>query len=156
IAHLREGGKSATVQLLAFLDDAIRALHRTSTQPTFDEVDRAPLDPGERRAEKREQIRPFAAEPGKAQERAERLPEGRLREPHLAVHRVRDAEGSERGLERGAHSLDARTDDADALRRRPRTEQGEELLADELERAARARPLEEADGAVDRHRRQHL
>ena len=43
-------------------------------------------------------------------------------------------------------------DDADALRRRAGAEQREELLADELERAARPRALEEADGAVERPR----
>ena len=65
--------------------------------------------------------------------------------------RVRDAERAERGLERRAQAVDARADDADALRRRAAAEQREQLLADELERAARARALEEANRAVDRH-----
>ena len=61
-----------------------------------------------------------------------------------------NAERAERGLERRAPALDARTDDPDALRRRSRAHEREQLLADELERAARAGALEEADGAVDR------
>ena len=56
----------------------------------------------------------------------------------------------ERRLERSAHALDARADDADAFRRRARAKKREQLLADELERAARARAFEEADGTVDR------
>ena len=79
-------------------------------------------------------------------------PERRLREPHLAVDRVGDAEGAESRLERRAQPLDARADDADSLGCDPAAEEREKLLADELERAARARRFEEAHGPVDRDR----
>ena len=84
------------------------------------------------------------------------MTERRLREPHLAVDRVRNAERAERGLERRAPALDARADDPDRLRRRPGAQQREQLLADQLQRAARTRALEEADGAVERNRRRRL
>ncbi len=47
-------------------------------------------------------------------------------------------------------------DDPDPLRRRSRAQQREQLLADELERAARTGALEEADRAVARDRRRRL
>src|SRR2546430_13206387 len=43
-----------------------------------------------------------------------------------------------------------------SLGARARTQQGQELLADELERAARAGALEEANGALDRNGLVHL
>ena len=140
------------MQLLAFLDDPLRRLHGAPAQPALDEVDVAALEARERRAEEREELAARPAEPREAQERRQRLAERRLRDAHLAVDRVRDAERAERGLERRAHAVDARADDADLLRRRSGAEQREQLFADELERAARAGALEEADGAVDRDR----
>ena len=82
----------------------------------------------------------------------QRLTERRLRQANLAVDRVRHAERPERRLERCAQPVDARADDADALGAHARAQQGEQLLADELEGAARACALEEPNGAVDRDR----
>ena len=82
----------------------------------------------------------------------ERLAERRLRDPHLAVDRVRDAELAEHGVEHAAHAVDAGHDDADLLRRRARADEREQLLADELERPAAAGALEEVDRAVERRR----
>ena len=78
-------------------------------------------------------------------------PNGRLVDTNLAVDRIWDAERAERCLERSANAVDARAHDADRLGRRPAAKECEQLLADELERTARARALEEADRAVDRH-----
>ena len=70
---------------------------------------------------------------------------------------IRHAERAERRLERRAPAVDAREDDADALRRDAAAQQREQLLADELERAARAGTFEEANRAVYRHRlRRHV
>src|SRR5207248_3060176 len=93
------------------------------------------------------------AEPGEAEHRGERVAERRLREPDLAVDGVRNAERPERSLERRTPTLDARTDDPDALSGRARAQEVEQLLADELERAARTRAFEETHRAVDRLRR---
>ena len=154
--QLRQRGQRRAAQLLRLLDDALRRLDCASTQPSLDEVDGAPLQSGEGRAEVGEEIAPRAAEPREAQHRGKRMTERRLREPHLAVDRVRDTEGGERGLQRRAAALDARADDPDRLRRNPRAQQREQLLADQLERAAGARAFEEADGAVQRHGRRRL
>ena len=151
VAQLGERGEGAAVQLLPLLDDAVGGLHRAAAQPPLDEVDVAALEPGERRAQEREELAARPAEPREAQQRRQRLAERRLVDANLAVDRVRDAERAERGLERCANAVDARADDADLLRRRPAAEEREQLLADELERAARAGALEEPNGAVDRN-----
>src|SRR5215470_344103 len=62
---------------------------------------------------------------------------------------MRDAQRSERGLERGTPALDRRADDADPLGRRARPDQREDLLANELGRATRSRTLEEPNGALE-------
>ena len=67
----------------------------------------------------------------------------------MTLERVRNAECAERGLERCLPALQRRADDADLLRGHAGSEQRQELLADQLERSALARALEEADGAFD-------
>src|SRR4029078_1468089 len=136
-AQLGECGERASVQLLALLDDPVGRLHRAAAKSPFDEVDARALDAGERRAQEREEIAAPAAEPREAEERDQRLAERRLREAHLPVDGVRDAERAERCLEWSAQALDARADDADRLGGRAGTQQREQLFPDELERTAR-------------------
>ena len=151
VAQLGERGEGAAVQLLAFLDDPVGRLHGAAAQASFDEVDGTALDAGERRAQEREEIAARAAEPREAEQRDERLAERRLREAHLAVDRIRDAERPERRLERSAQARSTLGQMTPiALGRRAGAQEREQLLADELERTARAGGLEEADRAVDR------
>ena len=85
---------------------ALRHLDGAAAQAALDEVDGAPLEPAERRAQEREQVAARAAEPREAKEGGERLAERRLRHAQLAVHRIRDAERAERGVERRAQPVD--------------------------------------------------
>src|SRR5206468_10587943 len=62
------------------------------------------------------------------------------------------AQRGERGLERRLPAVERWADDADLLRRGAGADEREQLLADELEHAARACGLEETKGAVDRRR----
>jgi len=75
-----------------------------------------------------------------------------LHEPHLAVDGVRNAKRAEHGLDRASEPLVAGHHHADPLRRRPRADECEQLLPDELERAAAAGALEEADRTVNGRR----
>ena len=83
----------------------------------------------------------------------ERLAEGGLREPERRVDGVRDPERPERRLDRAAPALERGHHDADLRGAGPAAQEVEHLLADELERAARAGALEEADRTLDRRRR---
>src|SRR5581483_7180624 len=125
---------------------------RPAAQPPLDEVHRAPLEPGERRAEEGEEVVARPAGPREAEERGERLPERRLREAQLAVDGVGDPELAEHRVERGADALRAGDDDSDPLGRGAGPDEREQLLADELERAAAARALEEAQRPLERRR----
>ena len=78
--------------------------------------------------------------------------ERRLREAQLAVDGVGDAERAEHRLERAADPLVSRHDEPDPLRRHAAADEREHLLSHELERAATAGSLEEADHAVERRR----
>ena len=90
-----------------------RPRRRPSTKST-----RTALEPGERRAEVCEEVVARPARPREAEERGERLAERCLRNPHLPVDRVRDAELAEHGVEDATDAVDAGHDDADLLRRR--------------------------------------
>ena len=116
---------------------------------------RARPEYGERR--KREQVAPASAEPGVAEQREQRPTERGLRGPHRRVEPVRNAERSERCLERRPDALHRRADDQDLLGRRAGPEELEDLVGDELEGCAGAGPLEETDRALGgRRRRRHV
>ena len=124
-------------------------MHRPATEPTLEEVDACAREAGVRRAEEREQLLARAAEPREAQEREEGVPERGLRDAWPLLERVRDTERAEDGLERRAPALERIADDRDRVGRGAAADQLEELLGHELERAARARSLEEADRPLE-------
>ena len=111
-------------------------------------------EPRVRRAQEGEQVAPLAVEPGVAQQREQRLAERRLAEPQPALERVGHAERREGGVERAPASGRA-TGRRSRSRRgiRAGAQQREHLVRDELERAAQAGALEEADRAVELRRR---
>src|SRR6185437_3013219 len=96
---------------------------------------------------------PLAVEPGVAKQREQRLPEWRLAEAQPALERVRHAERREGRVERRAPAVERRADDRDRVRRGALAHQREDLLRDELERAADARAFEEPQRAVELGRR---
>ena len=80
------------------------------------------------------------------------MPERCVGEAHRGLDRVRDAEGPEHGLERRAPALHGRDEERDGLGRRSGAENAEELVRDELDRAAEPCAGKEAHGAADRRR----
>jgi hypothetical protein len=103
---------------------------------------------GERRAQEAVEVVPPPALPLEAQEREQRLPEGRLADPDPPLDRVGHPERGEGGLELGPLPLDARADDEDLLGPGAGPDQAQRLVGDELERAARAGPFEEPNRPV--------
>jgi hypothetical protein len=67
--------------------------------------------------------------------------------------RIRDPEAAQHGLDRGAPRIEGGRDQRDLLGCGAPANEREELLADELERAAGSCALEEADGGVELGRR---
>src|SRR5581483_7839273 len=90
--------------------------------------------------------------PGEAEQREERVPERRRGETHAPFDRERDLEGREHRLDGYPPALERRDDERDLLGRDAAAEQCEHLVADELERGARAGAFEEAERAVERRR----
>ena len=148
-AELHEGRDRRAAQLLALLLDPRRLGDRAPAQPPFDEVHRALLEPGERRAEEREELAAAAAEPAEAEEREQGAAEGRLAEPGALLDGVWDADRPEHGLERSAPPLDRVAHDSDPLGRRPAAEQREHVPREQLDRPADAGPLEEVQRSVE-------
>ena len=95
-------------QLRHLLLDSLRLGDAAATEPTLEEVDVVPREPRVRRAQESEEVAPLAVEPGVAQQREQRLAERRPAEPQPALERVRDAEGREGRVERGAPALERR------------------------------------------------
>ena len=102
------------------------------------------------------ELGPLAVEPTEPEEGEQRVPERRRAERDAALERHRDAERAEGRLEREPHALDGRADDRDLLRRDPAADETEHLVGDELERAARAGALEEAERRVERAPRRRV
>src|SRR5581483_6599847 len=109
------------------------------------------------RAEEREELPPAAVRPDVAQELQERMPERCRAEARTRLEGVRDAEAAEHRLERRPPFGERRRHERDPLRRDAAADEGDELVRDELERAAAPGSLEEADGSVElRGRRRGL
>ena len=123
-----------------------------AAEPSFEEVDVVATETGVWRAHEPIEVVASASEPGKAKQREQRAAEGRLAELRQPLGRVRDAEAGKRCLERRAPALQGGCDDRDLGRIRPAADELEDLLADELEHAARTRRLEEAHGSLERWR----
>ena len=150
LTQLLERGQRRAAKALSLVDHALRRLDCVATEASLDEVDGAPLEPRERRAEVAEEVAARPSSPREAQQRRERVHERRLREAQLAVDRVRDAEGAQHRLERAADPLVARHHEPDPLGRHAAAGEREHLLGDELERAAASGSLEEAHHTVER------
>ena len=128
---------------------AFRRVDGAPAQPPFEEVDVVAAETRVRRAHEPVEVVAAAAEPGEAQQREQRAAERRLAEPRRALGRVRDAEPGERRLERRAPALERWRDDRDVSRVRAAADELEDLLAHELEHAARTRCLEEAHRSLE-------
>src|SRR5207302_6559727 len=148
-AQLAQHGQRGAAQPLGLLLHAGGVVDCAAAQPSLHEVDRSPGEAGEGRAEEGEQVLPRPVEPYEAEDGEERVAERRLAEPRAVLDGVRDAEGRERGLERRAPALERGAHDGDPVGRDAAADQLEELLADELEDAADARALEEADRPLE-------
>ena len=117
-------------------------------QPAFEEVDVVPRQPRVGRAQEGEQVAPLAVEPRVAQQREQRLAERRLAQPQPALERVGHAERREGRVQRGPPAVERRADDRDLVSGSAVAQQRKDLVRDELERAADAGALEEAQRAV--------
>ena len=124
--------------------DAIVRVDRPSAQPAFEEVRLRTRHAGVRRAQEAVELSAPAAEPHEAEQAEQRAAERCLRQPRPRSDGDRNTERAEPGFERRAPALERGTDDRDLLRRRPAADQGEHLLADELQRRARSGAFEEA------------
>ena len=152
VAEVAQRHERRLAEALGLGLDLIWPAHRAPAQPALGEIDAGARDAGVRRAQERVELVSPRAGPGEAQQREQRVAERRRRQANAAVDRVRDAGRPEGGLERRAPAVDAGDDERDLLGRHAVAQQVEHLVGDELERAARARALEEADGAGDRRR----
>src|SRR5436190_4438463 len=137
-------------ELLDLLLDPGRRAHRAAAETSLEEVRVVARQAGVGRAQEREQVTSLAVEPRVAKQRQERLAERRLPQLRTPFERVRDPERRERGVERRAPAVERGTDDADLLGRRSGPQQAEDLLGEELERAAQARAFQESERAVER------
>ena len=126
--------------------------HCPPAQAPLHEVDMRAGQARVGRAEKREEVGTGAVGPRVAEQREQRVPERRLGEAPATVERIGNPERPEGRLERRAPAAERRADDADRVRRRPAAHETEQLVADELERPADARALQERDGALERRR----
>src|SRR5918994_2671271 len=142
-------GQRMAEELLAFLLDASRVGDRPSAQPALEKVDAVAWKARIRRAQEGEEVASLSAVREEAQEPEQRVAERRAAERHRPLERVRDAEGAEDSLERGAPPLDVGGYDCDPLGRFSCPKEREDLVGDELERAARACTLEEANRSLD-------
>ena len=129
--------------------DAIVRVDRASAQAALEEVRLRTRHAGVRGAQEAVELAAPAAEPDEAEQAEQRAAERRLRQPRPRGDGDRNAERAEPGLERRAPALERGTDDRDLLRRGPAADQREHLLADELQRRARAGAFEEAHCAGD-------
>mgnify|MGYP003288869616 CR=1 FL=1 len=129
--------------------DRLAGGHGPPPQATFEEVDVRAREPGERGAQIRVQIAAPSLLPGKAEQSQQRLAERRLAEPEPALDGERDPERSEHRLDRRTPSLHRGNDQRDLLERDAAGSELPHLFGDELERAAGAGGLEEADRTVE-------
>ena len=148
------GGERMAEQLHRLLLDPRRIGDRAAAQPSLDEVGAAAREPREARAEE-------ARRDAGASRRARRSGAGRGARGRTASGRAGRCPRSRTGsrarrttVSSGAAARARRYGQTTAISsaRRPGAEQVEDLLADELERAARAGRLEEANRPVERRR----
>ncbi len=139
-----------SAEFLALLLDAYGIHDRPPAQASFDEVHRTTLETGEGRAKKREELVAAAAEPPVTEQRDEGMAEGRLSEPGRMFEDVRNPEPTQHGLEGRPPAICGLANDRNTLERRTGSAQLEELRSDELDGAARARPFQKLDGALER------
>ena len=133
---------ASVAQRLLF--DALWIRDRPAPEPPLQIIDMCARQSRVGRPQERIERGTAAVEPDEAEQRAQRVPVRRLRQPEPALDGERDPEGRERGLERCACSLDGRADHGNFLRVDARAEQPEDLFSDELVRRARAGAFEEA------------
>ena len=125
---------------------AIAPHHAAPAQAALDPVDVPARDAGVRRAEVRVQLGSLPAQPGKAEQGEQGVPERGCPQSDATLERERDAERAERRLERQPDTLDGRADDGDLVRGDAGPHEAEDLVRDELERSSPTRALEEAQG----------
>ena len=152
-AQLGKCGHRCLAQLLRLLLDARGRVNRAPTQPALHVVDGRSPETGVRAPQKREQLATTGVAPCVTQELKQRVPDRGRPEPHARLDGVRDIERAEHSLERPAPGVDRRRDERDLLGADTRTDQLEQLLADELERPTRTRAFEEPHGRVELRRR---
>ena len=80
------------------------------------------------------------------------MPERSRAEPRAGRDRVRDADAAEHRLERSTPAVERRRDERDLLGRCAGADQVQQLLTDELEHAADAGALEEANRRIELRR----
>ena len=152
-AQRLDGPQRARPELLHLLCYPLGMADRASPQASFGEVDLMPRQPGKRRAEEREQRGTVGAQPREAEQRTERRAVGGAREPGPTLEPVGDAGGAEGRLEKPCVTVEARADDGERLGLRTSAQQVEELVRDQLQRAAGARAFEEANRTAELHGR---
>ena len=117
--QLDEGRHRSAAQALALRFDPPVLGNGAPTQAALDEVDRATLQPGERRTEKGEEVATAAAEPLVPQDGEERAAERRVAQPPRVLDGDRHPQLRERRVEWRPPPVDGLADDGDALRRVP-------------------------------------
>ena len=136
-------------ELQRLLDDTDRVVDRPAAQPPLEIVDVRAGEAREGRAQEPVEVVPVASEPFEPQEREERLAEGGPPDADSPFDRERNADRAERRLDLAAVAIEARAHEEDLLGGRAAPNQVERLLGDQLERAARAGALEEANRPVE-------
>src|SRR5918992_4760689 len=137
LAELREGRQRRAAKTLALLLDARRICDRPASQPSLDEIDRAPLDPGERRTQISKELAPPSVEPGEPQDAEERTTERGFSEACMVLDREGDPERHQDGVEGRPPPLDGVANDRNPVRRRPAADQLQDLRCDKLDRPSR-------------------
>ena len=149
-AQLGERGNRRLAQLLGLLLDARGRVDRASAQAALDVVDGRAREAGVRRAQEREELAAARVRPRVAQQLQQRVPERRRCRAARATRPRTGRRAPPSTVSSGARQrVERRRDERDLLGGGAGAEQLEQLVADELERAARAGALEEAHGAVE-------
>ena len=149
--ELERGERVSVAEPHRLLFRPLAGLDGAAPEPTFDPIDARAGETRVGGAQESVQHSAAATLPGESKQREQGAPELGLIEGDPTFDRIWHTERAERGLQRRAVALDARTDECDLLRRGSAADQREQLFGDSLEGAASAGALEEAEGAVQRY-----
>ena len=149
VAQVAERNEWRLTQPLGLCFHPFGSIDRPATKSTLDEVNVGARDARKRRAHEREELPSCATAPREAEQRDQRVAERGRAQALRHLHRIRDSERAEDGLERRSIRVWGGRDHADLFGRHAVANQAEDLLGDEFQRSTGSCAFKEADGATD-------